>query len=79
MFIVERDAALCLKEWSRFMNDTPAFDVVCDNSGGWFLLACSDGVLWFNEGQWDAVLEYWRSEDIAIPGDLDIALSGEDL
>ena len=42
------------------MNRSDAFDVVAPKSGGWLLLACSDGCLWFNEGQWEAVMEHWR-------------------
>jgi hypothetical protein len=44
------------------MNRADAFDVVAPTSGGWFVLTCSDGILLFNEGQWEAVMEYWRGD-----------------
>jgi hypothetical protein len=71
------DAALCVKEWVWFMNDTDAFDVMSPKSGGWFLLSCSDGALWFNEGQWEAVMEYWVGEPV-VPGGFELFWGKDD-
>lgn len=55
------DKPFTVRDWIFFMNRSDAFDVVASTSGGWFMLACSDGVLWFNQGQWEAVMEYWHA------------------
>jgi hypothetical protein len=70
----ESDDAFSLKEWCWFMNDFEAFDIVAPKSGGWFVLACSDGVLWFNEGQWAAVLDVWGP---VVPASADLGWEDE--